>query len=145
MRTRPRLPCLPSKIWTLLRCKWTVRPPTPHPRARSEIWLTVCGRCGNATAFCTTGCQSGPCLVASTVISSSRSATPTPTNKPGTVSPDGACGYNDAFTCKGSKFGICCSAAGYCGATEYECSHYLGCQPSFGQCNQTVTTTTSMA
>jgi hypothetical protein len=29
------------------------------------------------------------------------------------MSPDGTCGYNDAFVCKGSRFGSCCSAAGY--------------------------------
>ncbi|KAH6638817.1 hypothetical protein C7974DRAFT_448560 [Boeremia exigua] len=91
------------------------------------------GQCGNATAFCTTpGCQSGPCLGASSTVSSS--ATPTPTMKPGGVSPDGTCGYNKAFTCKSSTFGGCCSAAGYCGNTEYECSSYLGCQSKFGQC-----------
>ncbi|CAI6331050.1 unnamed protein product [Periconia digitata] len=83
------------------------------------------GQCGNATAFCATGCQSGPCLEASTT-SASQSPTPTPTTSPGGVSPDGTCGYNDAFVCKGSKFGSCCSAAGYCGDTEYECSQYLG-------------------
>ncbi|KFY68934.1 hypothetical protein V496_00685 [Pseudogymnoascus sp. VKM F-4515 (FW-2607)] len=36
-------------------------------------------------------------------------------------------------TCKGSKFGRCCSKFGYCGITEAHCDK--GCNPSFGICN----------
>ncbi|KAF2795232.1 carbohydrate-binding module family 18 protein, partial [Melanomma pulvis-pyrius CBS 109.77] len=84
------------------------------------------GQCGNLTQYCNAGCQSGPCLATSTTISLPPTATPTNKPPPGSISSDGTCAYNDGWTCKGSKLGDCCSAAGYCGKTEYECSPYLG-------------------
>lgn len=89
------------------------------------LCCSAAGQCGNQTQFCTTGCQSGPCLVASTTSSLPPSATPS-SKPPGGVSPDGTCAYNNGYTCKGSTNGDCCSSAGYCGKTEYECSKYLG-------------------
>lgn len=82
------------------------------------------GFCGNGTDFCSGGCQSGPCLSSST--STSSAPTQTPTQVPGSISKDGTCGYSGGLVCKGSAFGDCCSAAGYCGKTLYYCSDLLG-------------------
>ncbi|KAA6411219.1 MAG: hypothetical protein FRX48_04499 [Lasallia pustulata] len=101
------------------------------------------GSCGNTTDFCGTGCQSGPCTDSSLTSSIGATPEPTSTQAPYTTSQDGTCGYNNKLICKGSTFGDCCSAAGYCGSSLYYCSDLLGCQSSFGSCNQTSTTVTS--
>ncbi|GAB7360506.1 hypothetical protein MBLNU230_g8456t1 [Neophaeotheca triangularis] len=49
------------------------------------------------------------------------------------VSEDGTCGGNSGFTCKGSKFGKCCSIYGYCGSKEDHCGP--ACDPLSGKCN----------
>ncbi|CAM1510179.1 Fc.00g005140.m01.CDS01 [Cosmosporella sp. VM-42] len=61
--------------------------------------------------------------------SSSKSSTSIP------VSTDGTCGnkVDGRYTCKGSEYGDCCSAFGYCGRTSAHCS--VGCQPEFSICN----------
>ncbi|KAI6091580.1 hypothetical protein F4821DRAFT_226441 [Hypoxylon rubiginosum] len=90
------------------------------------------GYCGNGTDYCGTGCQSGPCSSSTTTSSSIG-----PTQTPGSISKDGTCGYSGGLVCRGSTFGDCCSAAGYCGSTQYACLDTLGCQPGFGTCNIT--------
>ncbi|KAF2034184.1 hypothetical protein EK21DRAFT_85629 [Setomelanomma holmii] len=65
---------------------------------------------------------------ASTRISSSASAVPTLR-----ISPDGSCGGNTGYTCKGSTFSACCSQYGWCGSTKSYCG--TGCQLSFGTCS----------
>ncbi|KAJ3547832.1 hypothetical protein NM208_g1312 [Fusarium decemcellulare] len=47
------------------------------------------------------------------------------------ISTDGSCGKNGK-TCKGSKFGDCCSSSGYCGSSKDHCQ--AGCQPQYGTC-----------
>jgi len=48
------------------------------------------------------------------------------------VTTDATCGGTNQFTCQGSIFGNCCSAAGYCGSTTDYCG--TGCQSGFGTC-----------
>ncbi|KAK2762727.1 hypothetical protein FQN54_000901 [Arachnomyces sp. PD_36] len=99
------------------------------------------GFCGDTDEFCGEGCQSGDCL--SSTPSPTSTSPPAPTLEPGSVSEDGTCGYKRKYICQGSTFGDCCSAAGYCGSNKYFCSDLLGCQPEFGTCDETVTTTTA--
>ncbi|KAF2863059.1 carbohydrate-binding module family 18 protein [Piedraia hortae CBS 480.64] len=47
-------------------------------------------------------------------------------------SPDGTCGGNTGFTCKGSRFGNCCSMHGWCGKGEQHCGQ--ACNPIHGDC-----------
>ncbi|KAF4497967.1 keratin-associated 5-4 [Fusarium agapanthi] len=74
------------------------------------------GYCGKTDAFCAAGCQSdfGTCAA--------------DTN----ISTDGFCGKNGKV-CKGSTYGDCCSAQGYCGKEPGNCD--TGCQSAFGTCN----------
>jgi hypothetical protein len=61
-------------------------------------------------------------------------------NTEGKTSSDGTCGGGNGFTCKGSKFGNCCSQYNYCGSSKYYCK--TGCQAHFGSCspsNPTIT------
>lgn len=51
----------------------------------------------------------------------------------GTVSTDGRCGSFNGKTCKGSTYGDCCSAGGWCGDKKDHCD--AGCQSKFGTCN----------
>ena len=53
------------------------------------------------------------------------------------------CGSSFQLTCKGSKFGDCCSAYGYCGSTSDYCGK--GCQSGFGKCSLSYTTKPSPA
>jgi hypothetical protein len=62
------------------------------------------------------------------IIHSTRAATQSITLK---LSLNGTCGGSQ--TCRGSRFGCCCSKYGYCGITEAHCGE--GCNPSFGICN----------
>ncbi|KAI6750793.1 hypothetical protein HG530_014243 [Fusarium avenaceum] len=73
------------------------------------------GHCGKTDDHCSAGCQSrfGTCAAE--------------TN----ISTDGKCGTNWK-TCKGSKFGDCCSAQGWCGKEKDHCG--TGCQSQFGTC-----------
>ncbi|GKU10105.1 hypothetical protein FLAG1_08927 [Fusarium langsethiae] len=91
------------------------------------------GKCGSGEEFCGDNCQDGNCF-GGTTTTSSIPAKPSATKAPLSVSTNGDCAYNSGFTCKGSEFGDCCSAAGYCGDDEYHCDKYLGCQPGFGNC-----------
>jgi len=62
------------------------------------------------------------------------------------VTPDATCGGTKGYTCLGSTFGNCCSAAGYCGTTSAYCG--TGCQSGFGNCGSNgvaPTTTTTKA
>ena len=47
-------------------------------------------------------------------------------------STDGRCGGNSGFTCKGSKFGHCCSIYGWCGKGEAYCGE--ACDALSGKC-----------
>lgn len=49
------------------------------------------------------------------------------------ASTDGTCGAG--VTCKGSRWGSCCSNFGYCGVGDDFCSLDNGCQPAFGTCS----------
>ncbi|OBT39329.1 hypothetical protein VE00_10469 [Pseudogymnoascus sp. WSF 3629] len=78
------------------------------------------GFCGDATAYCGTGCQTdfGTC---------------SPSGPP--VSTDGTCSQASdpsGAACAGSAFGECCSEHGYCGDTNAYCG--TGCQVAFGTC-----------
>lgn len=75
------------------------------------------GFCGGDSEHCGTGCQTGFGTCSSTG---------------GDISTDGSCGKNGK-TCKGSTFGTCCSANGFCGGTSDHCG--AGCQATFGSCN----------
>ncbi|KAF2471824.1 uncharacterized protein BDR25DRAFT_342443 [Lindgomyces ingoldianus] len=68
-----------------------------------------------------------------TSTSSFVSSTPTPSL---VISPNGECGAASGQTCLGSTFGNCCSAYGYCGATDIYCQAAEGCQAGFGDCIQ---------
>ncbi|KAI6973289.1 hypothetical protein KC329_g12339 [Hortaea werneckii] len=46
---------------------------------------------------------------------------------------NGRCGGNSGYTCKGSKFGQCCSIHGWCGKSDDYCDIY--CDPQHGKCN----------
>lgn len=50
-----------------------------------------------------------------------------------TISENGRCGGRSGFTCKGSKFGQCCSIYGWCGRGEAYCGD--ACDPLRGRCN----------
>lgn len=56
-----------------------------------------------------------------------------------TVSPDASCGGTTGYTCTGSQFGSCCSQYGWCGSSPTYCDN--GCQPGFGTCTGSTTTT----
>ncbi|OCK73888.1 hypothetical protein K432DRAFT_311836 [Lepidopterella palustris CBS 459.81] len=80
------------------------------------------GWCGSDADHCGVGnCQSGACA-GSTATTSSL----VPTATPGSLSPDGTCGFANRYVCSGSTYGSCCSAAGWCGSDEYHCSGSLG-------------------
>ncbi|KAH4354143.1 hypothetical protein HBH98_015300 [Parastagonospora nodorum] len=124
---------------------------------KGSRWGDCCSRngwCGRNRDFCTAGCQLsfGTCNASSASsssaiqtsssstrlpsISSSPSASPISALK---VSTDGSCGGK--VTCKGSKFGKCCSKYGYCGSSSSYCD--AGCNPLFGSCkDQAVPSTT---
>ncbi|KXH34486.1 chitin recognition protein [Colletotrichum simmondsii] len=77
--------------------------------------------CGNTTAHCDTGCQSGFGKCSGTGVNVA-------------VSLNGNCGStNGGSTCAGSTFGNCCSAYGYCGSTSAFCG--TGCQSGYGTCD----------
>lgn len=56
-----------------------------------------------------------------------------PTGAPGTVTKDGTCG--NGVTCRGSRYGTCCSKYNYCGVGDDYCKVANGCQASFGTCD----------
>jgi hypothetical protein len=64
----------------------------------------------------------------------STGSNPPPNNAPPplVVSPNGLCSGSAGFTCKGSKWGECCSPYGYCGSTGSYCGDK--CQSAFGVC-----------
>ncbi|KAK4556150.1 Vacuolar protein sorting-associated protein 62 [Recurvomyces mirabilis] len=49
-----------------------------------------------------------------------------------TPSDDGRCGGNSGSTCKGSRFGQCCSISGWCGKSDLYCDTF--CDPLHGEC-----------
>ncbi|AEO57716.1 carbohydrate esterase family 4 protein [Thermothelomyces thermophilus ATCC 42464] len=53
---------------------------------------------------------------------------------------DGTCG--NGVTCAGTEFGSCCSVFGWCGDSYDHCSSEKGCQPEWGSCDGTPSTTT---
>ncbi|KAF7532454.1 hypothetical protein G7054_g7955 [Neopestalotiopsis clavispora] len=79
--------------------------------------------CGATAGHCGTGCQAGfgTCTTATT----------------NNISTDGACNSNGK-TCKGSAFGDCCSASGYCGNDTAHCG--AGCVSAFGTCTSGAST-----
>ncbi|KAF2877526.1 hypothetical protein BDV95DRAFT_150887 [Massariosphaeria phaeospora] len=66
-------------------------------------------------------------------ITVSSTATARPTIE---ISRDARCG--PGYTCKGSKFGDCCSQYGWCGRTKDYCGN--GCQLAFGTCSASAST-----
>lgn len=56
---------------------------------------------------------------------------PRPNLEPST---DGTCGGSSGYTCKGSKFGKCCSIYGHCGSGDAHCG--AACDPLSGKCNK---------
>ncbi|EPE30838.1 Plant lectins/antimicrobial peptide [Glarea lozoyensis ATCC 20868] len=77
------------------------------------------GFCGTGDAFCSAaqGCQAnfGTCTGSDN------------------ISTDGSCGKNGK-TCKGSTYGDCCSASGFCGIGDNFCAAAQGCNAEFGTC-----------
>ncbi|PVI03007.1 carbohydrate-binding module family 18 protein [Periconia macrospinosa] len=101
--------------------------PNNDNKVCNVAWGFCCastGKCGIGAQFCGTGCMPtyGNCTNANVA----------PTPKPGDVSPDGSCGGQNAFVCKGSSFGDCCSSSGFCGSSDGHCK--AGCQNKFGTC-----------
>ena len=82
--------------------------------------------CGSTADHCGSGCQSkfGSCSEKSLQIRSIRTST------------HGQCGADSGMTCKGSRFGRCCSKWGYCGSTDRYCG--TGCQYPYGSCSTTI-------
>ncbi|KAF2811476.1 uncharacterized protein BDZ99DRAFT_384695 [Mytilinidion resinicola] len=73
------------------------------------------GYCGSSGAYCKAKCQSsyGECFKE-------------PSSK---LSPNGKCGGLSAYTCKGARWGSCCSEHGYCGSSK---AYYgNGCRSQF--------------
>ncbi len=66
----------------------------------------------------------------------STSVAPTRTS----TSTDGTCG--NGVTCTGTRWGTCCSSDGYCGVGSDYCSISGGCQPAWGKCDGTTTSST---
>ncbi|KAJ9660973.1 hypothetical protein H2201_006701 [Coniosporium apollinis] len=119
------------------------------------------GYCGSQEIYCGTGCNPlyGKCGMSSSsssvestatssdasstssatttsdVASSTSSATPTAS----AISEDGMCGAQNGRTCLGSEFGDCCSEYGFCGSQELWCG--TGCNPLYGKCGMSSTTT----
>jgi peptidoglycan/xylan/chitin deacetylase (PgdA/CDA1 family) len=82
----------------------------------------------------------------------SKSATPSPSASntgsvalpsPTGISSDASCGSNGGATCLNSVFGNCCSAAGWCGATDVYCGS--GCQVGYGNCGSNIVSGASAA
>lgn len=66
----------------------------------------------------------------------STSAPAQPTSKPptyGKKSQDGTCGGEKGYSCKGFRYGECCSQYGWCGSTRDHCKK-RSCNPLFGKC-----------
>ncbi|KIL86743.1 hypothetical protein FAVG1_09999 [Fusarium avenaceum] len=77
--------------------------------------------CGSTSGYCDGGCQSsfGKCNTWKA-------------GSPLIVSDNGLCGDKYHQTCKGSRYGNCCSKYGFCGKTSAYCEG--GCQSGFGTC-----------
>jgi hypothetical protein len=58
---------------------------------------------------------------------------PHPVSTSKQISPDGTCASKTNFTCKGSRWGDCCSSYGFCGRSEKYCAADT-CKPEFGVC-----------
>lgn len=69
----------------------------------------------------------------STTRNTRTSVLPVPTGALGTITKDGTCG--NGVTCKGSRYGSCCSKFNYCGVGDDYCKVANGCQASFGTCD----------
>ena len=84
----------------------------------------------------------------STTTSKATSTSKTSTSKTSTsvapthtsASTDGTCG--NGVTCTGTRWGSCCSDDGYCGVGSDYCSLSRGCQPAWGKCDGTTTSST---
>jgi hypothetical protein len=79
-------------------------------------------------------CNAGADLFVETCTESTGSSPPSnnaPTDSL-VVSPNGLCGCSTGYTCKGSRWGECCSQYGYCGSSEAYCD--AKCQSAFGVC-----------
>ncbi|KAH6949364.1 hypothetical protein EDB82DRAFT_545917 [Fusarium venenatum] len=100
----------------------------PPPTSPATTKDGTCGNCcsyynfcGSTSGYCDGGCQSkhGECneiKLSSKLI----------------VSDNGLCGEKYHQTCKGSRYGNCCSKYGNCGKTDEYCGN--GCQSGFGTC-----------
>ncbi|KAH6892600.1 hypothetical protein B0T10DRAFT_483971 [Thelonectria olida] len=93
-------------------------------------WYRTAGG-GSTTTPPTTSTTTRTTSTSSTSTRTSSSATSTATGV--TISPNQQCGGSTGYTCKGSKFGNCCSFYGYCGSTTSYCG--TGCDVDFGECN----------
>ncbi|CZT41787.1 uncharacterized protein RSE6_01573 [Rhynchosporium secalis] len=87
------------------------------------------------TSYCIRGSGTGSPVTSAltssaTVSPSSTSSSVAPVS---TLSKDGSCGGTAGLSCKGTSFGDCCSANGFCGATTGHCQ--AGCQQQFGTCS----------
>ncbi|KAH6496460.1 hypothetical protein HBI56_181760 [Parastagonospora nodorum] len=104
------------------------------------------GWCGRSAAYCGKGCNplygnctdGQPSSTRTIPSQSSVRSVPLPSSSQFVVSTNARCGsayeaFPKGMTCRGSKFGNCCSQYSYCGSGESYCGK--GCQPGFGNCD----------
>ncbi|KAK0643792.1 hypothetical protein B0T16DRAFT_430253 [Cercophora newfieldiana] len=108
---------------------------------RSNPYVTSCSALIGGAVYCKEGTATGPPTVPAA--SSTRSSIPVETSPSGElrVSSDGSCG--GSVTCAGSRFGLCCSAHGFCGTSPDYCGE--GCQVGLGECGAAVVVPSSPA
>ncbi|KAH5182706.1 hypothetical protein HBH76_152460 [Parastagonospora nodorum] len=104
------------------------------------------GWCGRSAAYRGKGCNplygnctdGQPSSTRAIPSQSSVRSVPLPSSSQFVVSTNARCGsayeaFPKGMTCRGSKFGNCCSQYSYCGSGESYCGK--GCQPGFGNCD----------
>jgi hypothetical protein len=115
-----------------------VIPPFPiHPPTPQGLTESTDGSCGGSDRLSCVGSSFGNCCSSSNFCGNSTAHCGAGCNplfgiceKP--TSTDGTCGGTKGHTCKGSLFGDCCSASGFCGTTDGYC--IAGCQNAYGDC-----------
>ncbi len=87
---------------------------------KNNLCCSKWGHCGTSDVYCGDGCQSGPC----TTLPPPPPPSPPPPPPPSPPPPPQQCGAGaDGALCRDN---LCCSAWGFCGATDAYCGN--GCQ-----------------
>ncbi|KAF1984824.1 multicopper oxidase [Aulographum hederae CBS 113979] len=133
--------------WSLLVCLAAVVPAiaTSSPSLKKRAMSSTDGTCGGEKGYTCEGSFFGQCCGPNGMCGSTADVCGAGcnndfgycSNPKGHVSHNGRCGGERGFTCKGSKFGDCCSEYGFCGSSPEYCS--AGCRGDFGLCEDTVT------